>query len=159
MFSGLPRRHQTRVRASVAVAWALSAAAGLSAAVAPEQGFPLGVEAAFVTGIALVVCAGAAAIGVMINRYRLEWVSAWLAAGSIVPLTVVLWAIAITQSLSFLSDALFVTSLLAFFLSRAALCAAHAAKLREAHDQSIAVIEAVMPDPGEAADGLRSNAD
>lgn len=128
MFSGLPPRQRALIRTTLSGAWLLVAAGGLSA-VATE---PAGIPQDFF-GLAVVVTSFFAAAGVIFNRYRWEWVSSWFAAASMTPYVLAAVADTFRHGPQNLSSVFLLTALAAFFVSRALMCAAHAAKLRARH--------------------------
>ncbi|WQY99835.1 hypothetical protein [Microbacterium phage MO526] len=135
MYSGLPAGAKRVVQATLAGAWALSGLAGVSAVVASPVTIisELGLIGTIASGALLVLATGVAVVGVLASRYRLEWVASWGAAASLVPYLVTVWALTFTDTWTRSTQAFLVTSLVAFYFTRSALCAAHAAKLREAH--------------------------
>lgn len=152
MYSGLPPRHRRAVKASLASAWALSAAAGLSAVVLSPTTIiaEIGLVGTLISGILLTVATVVAVFGVIANRYWLEWVASWGAAVALAPYLITVWALVVTDTWTRSTQAFLVTSLLAFYLVRSALCSAHAAKLREAHTVGTAAMDSVGEEVGDA---------
>lgn len=145
MYSGLPAGAKRVVQATLAAAWALSGLAGVSAVVASPVTIisELGMIGTVASGALLVVATGVAVTGVLMTRYRLEWVASWGAAAALVPYLITVWALTFTDTWTRSTQAFLVTSLVAFYFTRSALCAAHAAKLREAHSLGTAAIPTI----------------
>ena len=145
------------VKAVLASAWGLSAAAGISTMLMPTSPAlsALGEPWAIGSGIALFISTLVAAVGVATARYRWEWVAAWLAAASLVPYTFTVWGLVIAVAPDRMTAALLTTSLVMFYVLRALLCAAHAAKLREVHKAGTAALEQAVSegDEGDTASG------
>ena len=154
MYSGLPTKQRRIVKTVLSAAWSFSAAAGVTTLLMPTSPAlaSLGSVWAYIFGAILFVSALVAAVGVATARYRWEWVAAWVASASIVPYTLTVWGLTISVAPDRMTAALLTTSLLSFFVLRALLCAAHAAKLREVHEAGTAAIEAVLSE-GEEDDG------
>lgn len=158
MYSGLPPRERHAVQASLVAGWLSATGAGLTAALNPTSATleAMGPLIAAIMGTTLFVSAVVACVGVVASRYRLEWVAAWIAAAAFVPYSITIWSLTITENASWLTAAFISTVGLAFYVSRALLCAAHAAKLRIAHEASetiTAALDAVQGD--DDGDGTR----
>lgn len=158
MYSGLPSRERRAVQASLVAGWLSATGAGLSAALNPTSMtlLTMGPVIAVLMGSVLTVSAIIALVGVIGSRYRLEWVAAWMAAAGFVPYSITIWSLTVTENTSWLTAAFISTVSLAFYVSRAFLCAAHAAKLRIVHEASetiTAALDAVQGD--EDGDGTR----
>lgn len=158
MHSGLPAKHRRWVITALASAWALSGAAGISAVIASPNTIiaELGRPITLALGILLISATTVAVVGVVAQRYWLEWVASWGSSVALMPYLVTVWALAITGETTRMTQGFLVTSLLAFYLYRSASCAAHAAKLRIAHEASTAITESLTgPTPtigGDARD-------
>ena len=150
MYSGLPARERRQIKTALTASWVTSAGAGVSAFVlAPTiVVHELGGWGTIATGISLAVAALVAGLGVATAHYRWEWVSAWVSAAALAPYLVILWSQIIVGASDNSTQAFLATSLLGFYITRAFLCSAHAAKLREAHVVGTAVIDS-MTDEGE----------
>jgi hypothetical protein len=132
MFSGFPRSMRIMIRASLAGAWSLVC---LSALVDLVFG---GTSPLHYIASAVVASATAlAAMGVVANRYRWEWVSAWFAAAGLTPYILSSWVQTVTVHPHYATSALLLTALGGFFVVRALMCAAHAAKLRSVYEQEV----------------------
>ena len=158
MYSGLPPLHRRVVKTTLATAWALSGAAGLSAVIASPNTIisEIGTLGTVISGVLLTIATATAVIGVVAGRYWFEWIAAWGAAVALVPYLVTVWALTLTGEPTRSTQAFLVTSLLAFYLVRVALCAAHAAKLRIAHEAS-ALIENALTGPTTTTEGGASD--
>jgi hypothetical protein len=135
MFSHLPPRQRTFVRVALSSAWGMSALAGASSLIV-APGWTLGVLAVttVIAGIALASMASLAALGVILNRYRMEWVAAWFSAAAFAPHVLAYWYSVFAVDLERLSPAFLMTALVGFYMSRAIMCAAHAERLRLLHE-------------------------
>lgn len=153
MYSGLPKGHRRVVVATLASAWLLSTGAGLSAVLDPRVSVAaLGYLGTAISGIALAGATLVAAAGVIFGRYRWEWIAGWVGVVALVPYVVTLWAITLAVSGSNAGQTFLVSSLAAFYASRIALCSAHAAKLREVHVATTAVIDSITEGESDAGD-------
>lgn len=153
MYSGLPTTARHRVQASLAVSWLASAGAGIAALATPLNVVlsELGLFWATVVGVVLFVAAAWAAAGVIFNRYRWEWLASWVSVVAMTPYLIGAWLVVALLGPDRLVGALLATSLAGFYLSRGLLCSAHAAKLRELHQASVAVLESA-PTEGDEDD-------
>lgn len=154
MFSGLPARHRRLVKGSLAAAWLLSTAGGLSAVVLSPVTIisEIGTWGTVLSGAGLAIFTIVAVVGIAVNRYWLEWIAAYGAMASLVPYLVTVWALTLTGEGTRSTQAFLITSLLAFYGFRAASCSAHAAKLRVEHQLSDALLQ-TMTKGDEDADG------
>uniref|UniRef100_A0AAU8GPB3 Membrane protein n=1 Tax=Microbacterium phage Crisis TaxID=3158889 RepID=A0AAU8GPB3_9CAUD len=145
MYSGLPAPERRAVKASLIVGWLSATGAGLSAALFPTSVVLLGMGGviAISMGVTLTLSALLAVYGVAANRYRFEWVAGWLSAACFVPYSITIWSLTVTAQLHWLTASFISTVALSFFVSRALLCAAHAAKLRIAHEASEVITSAI----------------
>ncbi len=158
MYSGLPPRERRAVQASLVAGWLSATGAGLSAAFNPTSTtlVAMGPVIALIMGAILSVSAVVALVGVVWGRYRLEWVASWTAAAGFVPYSITIWSLTITENASWFTAAFISTVSLAFYVSRAFLCAAHAAKLRLIHEASETITSALDAVQGDDdGDGTR----
>lgn len=132
MYSGYPRRNRLALRAAGLAGWLLVSAGGFAALfftpVTVES--QVGTILAYLWGTVSGLAGLAAAVGVGTNRYRVEWISAWLTAIGLSVYAVVVWSLVLTGSMTRAPQALFISALIAFTLGRVAACAAHATRLR-----------------------------
>lgn len=135
MYSHLPPKQRVYVRTALSSAWAMSALGGLSSLIF-SLGGPLDALAVTgrVAGVILSVMAVMAVVGVAVNRYRVEWIAAWFSATALAPYTLVFWYSVFSVDLTRMSSAFLLTALLCFFVTRAIMCSAHAARLRMLHE-------------------------
>lgn len=138
MFSHLPPKQRVYIRAALSSAWSMAALGGLSSLVWSSAG-PLTAltVTGTVAGATLTIMATLAALGVAWNRYRVEWVAAWFSATALAPYALVYWFTVLTGSPERASSGFLLTALLGFFISRAIMCAAHAARLRLLHEEGV----------------------
>lgn len=134
MYSHLPPRQQRNIRASLTVAWGLSGLAGASSLAYGTHAFDLLAVTAGIAAVSLIAMATIAGVGTALNRYRMEWVAAWFAAAALAPYTLVYWYSVFSVDLGRMSSGFLLTALLAFFVSRAIMCSAHAERLRLMHE-------------------------
>lgn len=153
MYSDLPARARRQIQFALAAGWLSSAGAGVSLFAPPPNPLEevLGFWPSLGSGVVLVVAALCATYGVVFRRYRWEWAAGWIGASALVPYALVAWTLCVTVSGLYSTSAFLATSLLAFCASRALLCSAHAAKLREVHSAATAVLDAIGE--GEEDDG------
>ena len=157
MYSGLPAPQRRALQASIVAGWVCAVGSGVAAITLPYSVVlaEMGPVVAAIMGSVLALTSIIATVGVVLNRYRLEWVASWIAAAAFVPYSITIWSLTVTINAHWLTAAFISTVALAFFVSRAAQCAAHAAKLRVVHEASAtitAAIDAVSPIPEEGAD-------
>lgn len=145
MFSGLPPRERRAVQTALIAGWVSATGAGISAALNPTSVtlLEMGPVIAAIMGGVLALAALVAITGIVRQRYRLEWVAAWMAAAGFVPYSITIWSLTVTINVSWLTAAFISTIALAFFVSRAVMCAAHAAKLRTVHEASEVITQAL----------------
>ncbi|WKW87076.1 membrane protein [Microbacterium phage Nicole72] len=145
MFSGLPPRERRAVQTALIAGWASATGAGISAAINPTSIVltEMGGAVSVIMGAALALAAVVATVGIARQRYRMEWVAAWLAAAGFSPYVITIWSLTITANLHWLTAAFVATVALVFFVSRAVMCAAHAAKLRTLHEASETITQAM----------------
>lgn len=145
MYSGLPTRNRRQIQGVLGATWVLAAGVGASIWLPPPNPLEeiLGPTVTFIAGAVLVIAALCAAVGVLGRRYRWEWVSSWIAAAALVPYGLTAWYLTGWVDLLYSTSALLATAMVGFMATRALLCAAHAAKLREVHSVTTAVIDAI----------------
>ncbi|QGJ92708.1 hypothetical protein QDA04_gp38 [Microbacterium phage Megan] len=145
MFSGLPPRERRAVQASLIAGWVFATGAGISAALNPTSVtlLEMGPLVAGMMGGVLALAALVAVVGIARQRYRLEWVAAWMASAGFVPYVITIWSLTITINVSWLTAAFIASIALVFFVFRALSCAAHAAKLRIVHEASETITQAL----------------
>lgn len=153
----LPRRNRRQVKTSVSTSWGFAVVAGLAVvANSPVTVIPeLGLWGTIISGGTLAAAGLLAAVGVISNRYRLEWLAAWVAAASLAPYLVVVWAVTLLDPTR-LNQAGLVAALVGFIITRAMLCAAHAEKLRVVHRVGSGGIEAITTEGGSDVRGVGS---
>lgn len=136
MFTGLSSRLRLMIRLAISAGWLLAAGGGVSALfVMPNPiiemwGHPFRVAWAVMLGVAGLV----AALGVTLDRYRLEWGASWFAAAAAVPYAMTLWLLFFYGEPGRITGAFFMTGLISAMIARALLCSAHAEKLRTASE-------------------------
>ena len=135
MFTGLSPHSRVRIRTTLAAGWLLTAGAGMVTLFVVPQFIEenLGNPLRFFWSVALGVSGLVAALGVLTNRYRWEWAASWFSAASSVPYVVTLWVLVLSGTYGAVAGAFYGSALIAFMMSRAYLCAAHAEKLRAAN--------------------------
>lgn len=134
MYNQMPPRHRKRYRIVLTLGWLFATMGGISTLV--FEPIVLAVvedNLRHLAGLGLAVTAASAAVGVIVNRYRIEWVSAWFAAALVAPLTGVYWWTAITSNSGRFPVTFMLTSLICFFVLRALACSAYAEVLRDLH--------------------------
>lgn len=137
MYSNLPKRQRRLIKLVLASSWLLAGAGGVSAIVVSPNTIvaELGRLVVFGWGGVVAVSSLIATAGVLFKRYRWEWWASWFAAAGIVPYVGTVWWLVAAGETTRLTQAFLVTSLMGFFVLRALLCAAHAAKLRAVHEE------------------------
>lgn len=155
MYSGLPPREKRAVKAALIAGWLAATGAGISATLNPTSTTltEMGLLAAVIMGLLLSISAVGALIGVISDRYRFEWASSWIAAAGFVPYAITIWSLTLMVNVDWLTVSFIATVALSFFVSRAFLCAAHAAKLRVVHEASETITSAIEAVQDGADDG------
>lgn len=161
MYSGLPPRERRAVKAALIAGWVSAAGAGISAALNPTSVVltEMGAITATIMGVGVAIAAVLAVYGISASRYRFEWIAGWLGAAAFVPYSITIWSFTITTNTHWLTASFISTIALCYFVSRALACAAHAAKLRIAHEASETItsaIEAVREEGEHGGDAGRS---
>lgn len=135
MYSSIPPRLRGTLRSTLVFGWVLVLCAGVASVLPDEPGAPRDLADAIFTvfGALLAASAAASAIGVVTDRYRVEWVAAWCAAAGATPHIFASWMEVAVRTLD-ADQALYPSALLVFLILRAQFCAAHAAKLRARHE-------------------------
>lgn len=136
---------------TISTGWALIGAGGIAAAFTPPNEIlsAWGPVPPAIGGTVLAVACVLAIAGLIMNRYRWEWVASWVAGAAYSPYVVTVWWLLLTGAPERASTALFSTALLVCVLSRSIACAAHAARLRREYNVTAARLDAVE----EAIDG------
>jgi hypothetical protein len=138
MYSHFPPRLRSSIRVALTIAWAFSALAGAVGVFSNITTDPVIVgQLRDIGGGILAATATFAAVGVALNRYRLEWVASWFSAAALTPYTMVYWYTVFAVDGDRAESAFLLTSLIVFYLSRAIMCAAHAQRLRALHEEEI----------------------
>lgn len=140
MYSGIPKRERRRIKASLTASWSSVAAAGVGGLfIAPSMiSSQLGFWTIASISATAFVSALIAVAGVLQSKYQWEWWASWFAAAGVAPYAVVLWWwMFVTGGIEVFTHATLITGLLFFIISRAQMCAAHAAKLRLMHEAII----------------------
>ena len=135
MYSGFNRKSQIYIRGSLVFVWVCIAAGALGGLILTPVTIAseLGVIAEFSALVAL-VCSLAATYGILRNRYRFEWVAAWLAGAGVAPYCFGLWGLVIFGGVpTRLQQAAYITALFGFTLHRAISCSVYAKRLRDLH--------------------------
>jgi len=142
MLRDYPTRNRILVRVSLTSAWVLAGGAGFTSALLLNVVRELGTVMTVVCGVILTIGALVATLGVALDRYRWEWSAAWFAAFGLSPYFVAIWAAVFLVDLGRISQAFLVTALVTFFLYRAMMCSAHAARLRGLHHEAEVTLHA-----------------
>jgi len=155
MYSSLPTTSRRLVKGALSVAWSSAGGAGLSSVLLSPVSFvrELGLTWTLVFGAGLAVAAAFAVVGVLGGRYRWEWIASYLASACMVPYAVLLWGTVALGRETTMPQAFIASALVAFFLLRGFLCAAHAAILRTAHVVAAAAIRRTLTEGENDAGG------
>ena len=139
MYESLPRRERFVLKLMLVLSWLTAGAGGFAGAFLSPNTIvsELSPPVVMTFGIVLIVSTVVAATGVVMNRYRFEWIAGWGAALAIAPYGLTVWWLVATETPTRLMQALLVTSLGVFFLTRAARGAAHAARIRRAAERAV----------------------
>lgn len=138
MFTNIPTRQRRAIKVDLVASWLLAGAGGVAAVVVSPLTIVAELGRLIVYGWGSIVAVSAliAVYGIVANRYRFEWVGAWMAALGIVPYVLTVWWLVFGGETTRLTQAFIVAALMGFFVHRALSCAAHAAKLRALHEES-----------------------
>lgn len=137
MYSTLPIRQRRNVLLALSTFWILSSAAGTSAILYEPNRLTeaMGPVTTAAWGAVLAAAGLAAAVGVALRHYRVEWVASWFSAAASSPYILAIWWLVAEGELNRLTQAFFMSAILVAFLKRAASCSAHAAKMRVLHEE------------------------
>lgn len=136
MYSALPTRDRVTIRAFLTLAWALTSIGGAGGVLMDLSPFSqqVGPLIPLICSLVVMVFGVLAALGVALDRYWVEWASAWFVAGGIVAHSVFLWIFVFAGHWERLQNAALLSALLFFYAYRIATCAAHARKQRHIHE-------------------------
>lgn len=136
MFSSFPRKDRLAFKATLSLAWTFSLVSGLGGMflVPSTVESELGPHFTVISAVVLFVSSLGAVLGVVGNRYEVEWVSAWFAAAGQLAYVVVVWYLVFSTTPTRLQQAGALTSLVLFYVYRIVSCSAHARKQRQVHE-------------------------
>ena len=149
MYSSFPKNDRLKIRVSLTSAWFFTALAGAGGvlfdlgSISNQVGAPV----PFVASLIVAISAAAAAVGVAIDRYWIEWAAAWFAAGGVFTYVSIFWYLVITGEAGRFQTAAMLTALLCFYAYRIISCSAHARKQRTIH-RLVQSGEMRIPDAG-----------
>lgn len=134
MYSSFPKQDRIRIKLALALAWSFVMFGGLAGivtakSVEAELGFWIPFAGSFIVSIFGAV----AVLGIVLNRYWLEWVAAWFVSGGVFVYALYIWYITIASGSFKFQGAALLTALLFFFAYRIVACSAHARKQRLIH--------------------------
>lgn len=136
MYSSFPKKDRIAIRSTLATAWFFSTLSGIGGmfltptTVQAEVGTYLPVLSSAVVFVSSLV----ALLGILINKYQAEWVSAWFTAGGAFVYVITVWSVFFAGSSTRLQQASSLTALMFFYVYRIVACAAHARKQRSIHE-------------------------
>lgn len=135
MLSSYLRRDRILLRGILASAWIVVALGGVSAILFTPTTIEneLGTLLTYIWGGISAIASIIAAIGVLTNRYRLEWAAAWFAGAGLAVYGGVVWWLVVAGSTTRLTQAFLISALILHTVYRALSCGAHARKLRIEH--------------------------
>lgn len=135
MYSSFPKSDRLRIRIALAGAWAFTALGGLGGIfqTSPQLMLEIGWALPLVSSIAIASAATGATVGVLLDKYWIEWVAAWFTAGGVFAYTAALWYLVAVGSAPRIQSAALLSALLCFYAYRIVACAAHARKQRTVH--------------------------
>jgi hypothetical protein len=135
MYSSFARGDRIAIRSALAAAWGFTALAG-GGGVLIDLGSiveHVGPVLPAVSSAIVLVFATIAAVGVVVNRYWMEWAAAWFVSGGVFVYVVLLWYLVYNGSDGRFQTAALLSGMLCFFAYRIIACAAHARKQRTIH--------------------------
>lgn len=135
MYSGYPKADRIKIRTSLAAAWVFAGIAGFASIFLTPNTLTqeIGHYLPMVSGVLVLISAGAAAYGVIKNQYPIELVAAWFASAGVLVYASTVWYLVFASTPTRLQQACNITALMCFFLYRVASCSAHARKQRRIH--------------------------
>lgn len=136
MYSSFPQRDRIAIRSALSVSWGFTALSGVGGILLTPNTLQgeLGDHFPLISALLLFVAAAGAMVGVITNRYQIEWVAAWFAAAGQLPYLVIIWVLVFTTTPTRLQQAAALTSLMFFYVYRITMCSAHARKQRKVHE-------------------------
>ena len=135
MYTGFPSWQRRATKVALSVSWLCLAGAGTAALLNPSPAITEVIDWWRVVVAAGLVGWGIAATwSVISERYRAEWLAAWICAACLVPYVVISWATATTSG--YFAGAWLFTALVAILLGRGLYCSGFAGKLRAEHEAS-----------------------
>jgi len=136
-FRDLPAPYPGRLRTILALCWAWLMSAGVGAFLFTPRTIEGTLGTTLTYAVASLVFAGsvAAFLGVVTNRYRIEWVATWAVGSGLVAYVATVWWLVGAETLSRWTQASAVSALLFFVMFRAEELAAHAERLRATHPE------------------------
>lgn len=137
MYSTLPPKYRHRVQWALVACWLTLVGAGYSAIIDPPATvlFELGGILNAFWGALLGTAATVAAVGVATSHYRWEWIAAWLATAGAAPYAVTVWWLIFAESALDPTHGFVASLALMMCIKRVQSCSAHAAKLRDMHEE------------------------
>jgi len=136
VYSSFPKNDRIKIRLPLASAWAFTALAGGGGvlldlgSIAAQIGAPV----PFASSLIVFIFSGFATVGVLLDRYWIEWAAAWFVAGGIFVYTVIFWVLVFTGQAGRFQTAGLLSALFCFYVYRIVACAAHAHKQRTIHN-------------------------
>lgn len=136
MYSSFPKRDRVAIKAALSSAWAFTAVSGVGGIFLSPNTVQaeLGPHFPVISAMLLVISSLGAILGVLINRYQIEWVAAWFAAAGLLAYAITVWALVFSSTPTRLQQAGAITSLMFFYVYRIVMCSAHARKQRKVHE-------------------------
>lgn len=136
MYSSFTVQDRVAIKTALAIAWGFSVIAGVGGifltpnTVAQELGWVI----PLLCGVITLASSFAAALGVIFDKYQIEWVAAWFAASGMFAYVVTVWYLVFSGTPTRLQQAANLTSLLFFYIYRITSCSANARKQRTIHE-------------------------
>lgn len=136
MYSSFPKSDRIKIRVALCAAWGATAFAG-GVGVLLDLGSivaSVGEALPFWASLTVAVFSTFATVGVALDKYWVEWASAWFTAGGVFIYAVLMWALAFGGQTGRFQTAGLLSALLAFYAYRIISCSAHARKQRRIHE-------------------------
>jgi hypothetical protein len=139
MYSSFARQDRVAIRSTLTAAWAFISLSGLGGLLTPNIALTSDIAQviALVANFMLAVFGFFAGVGVVSNRYWIEWFAAWFTSGGIFAFAMLSWYFFFIERFpALLQNSSLLTGLLLFSIFRIVSCAAHARKQRQIFELS-----------------------
>lgn len=135
MYSSFPKADRIRIRLALSAAWVFVTVAGIAGVfvdLGPIED-AIGHWVPLIGNLVVGVFSFSAAVGVALDKYWIEWASAWFVTGGTLLYVIVFWGLVLAGDGQRIQTAALLSALFCFQSYRIISCAAHARKQRQIH--------------------------